>query len=131
MACSINSAAKPRYVLCGSHLLARVNQLAEMLFRSRPGTHRGKLDVANVAACFRSWSNMTGSQCHQPAVVPKEDRVAKVLRGDSTDLVRNVKAFINRISYFAGGAQDIVSFSTWHFGEPGPSPCTSHLFHLL
>src|ERR1041385_7166045 len=42
MACGIDSAAKSRYVLCDSQLLACAEKGAEMLFRSWAGTHCGK-----------------------------------------------------------------------------------------
>jgi hypothetical protein len=55
---------------------------------------------------------MTDSQCDQPVVIPEENCVSKFLRSDSPDFIRHIKPLINRISYFAARAQNIISFST-------------------
>jgi len=72
------SGAKTRDVLCRSHLFTGLEQAPEILFGIGAWSNRAKLNIANVAACFCSRSNMTDSQRHQLTVIAYKNCVAEV-----------------------------------------------------
>src|ERR1051326_6107422 len=72
-------------------------------------SHGAKLDKANAATCFSSWSHVTNGQRDQTIVVPQQHRVAEFVIGGRLNFARQIKTFVNRIRDFAARIQDSVS----------------------